>query len=77
MRIDGSMLCPDCVECCKDLDAEGTAYVFCDFADDLQNLKDFLLIRDTNPVFDSVKREGKIGIPCLVHLDGTITLTWK
>ena len=26
MRIYGSMLCPDCVECCKDLDAAGTSY---------------------------------------------------
>lgn len=77
MRIYGSMLCPDCVECCKDLDAAGTSYVFYDFADDLRNLKEFLKLRDTNPVFDTLKQEGKIGIPCIVHSDGTISLTWK
>ena len=77
MRIFGSMLCLDCVECCKDLDAAGTSYVFLDFADDLKNLKEFLKLRDTEPVFDGVKREGKIGIPCIVHSDGTVTLTWK
>lgn len=77
MRIYGSMLCPDCVECCKDLDASGTPYVFCDFADDLKNLKDFLKIRDTETIFDELKQEGKIGIPCIVHPDGKISLTWK
>lgn len=77
MRIYGSMLCPDCVECCKDFDAAGTAYVFCDFADDLRNLKEFLKLRDTESVFEEIKREGKIGIPCIVLDDGTVRFTWK
>jgi glutaredoxin-related protein len=77
MTIYGSMLCPDCVECVKDLDAAGTAYIFCDFSDNLLNLKNFLKIRDQNDVFEEVKREGKIGIPCIVYDDGTVSLTWK
>lgn len=77
MRIYGSMRCPDCVECCKDLDAAGTQYDFLDFDNDLKSLKEFLLLRDTEPVFDEVKREGKIGIPCIVNPDGTVRLTWK
>ena len=77
MRIYGSRLCPDCVDCCKDLNAAGTHYVFLDFADDVNNLKEFLKLRDALPVFDEAKREGKIGIPCIVHPDGTVTLTWK
>lgn len=77
MIIYGSMLCPDCVECCKDLDVAGVAYTFCDFADDLAHLKAFLKIRETDPQFEALKREGKIGIPCILHEDGTVTLTWK
>ena len=77
MLIYGSMLCPDCVECCKDLDSAGVSYTFCDFAEDLCSLKTFLKLRDENPVFVDVKREGKIGIPCIVHDDGTVTLNWK
>ena len=41
MTIYGSMLCPDCVERVKDLDAAGTAYIFCDFSDNLLYLKIF------------------------------------
>ena len=77
MRIYGSMLCPDCVACCKDLDAAGIRYTFLEFSEDLKNLKEFLKIRDENPVFEGVKQEGKIGIPCIVDDDGCVSLTWK
>ena len=77
MLIYGSMLCPDCVDCVKDLNTAGIAYQFCDFADDLAHLKAFLKIRDAEPVFEELKREGKIGIPCLVYDDGTVSLNWK
>lgn len=76
MLIYGSMLCPDCVECCKKLDASGTPYTFCEFSEDLANLKTFLKLRDTLEIFDAVKAEGKIGIPCIVREDGTVTLNW-
>jgi glutaredoxin-related protein len=77
MVIYGSMLCPDCVQCCKDLDAAGIAYTFCDFADDLSHLKAFLKIRESDPQFEELKREGKIGIPCIVRDDGVVSLAWK
>ena len=45
IKIYGSMLCPDCVACRKDLDEAGTAYEYLDFSEDLKNLKEFLKIR--------------------------------
>ena len=77
MIIYGAMLCPDCVECCKDLDAIGVAYEFRSITDDLRYLKEFLKLRDSSIVFDAVKAEGKIGIPCLLGDDGRISLSWK
>ena len=77
MIIYGTMQCPDCVQCCKDLDAAGVSYTFLEFSDNLKNLKDFLKIRDSAPIFISVKQEGKIGIPCIVRDDGSVTLDWK
>jgi len=76
MIIYGSMLCPDCVECRKDLDAAGTTYEYRDFSDNLMYLKEFLKLRDENPLFDEIKREGKIGIPCIVWDDGSIHFDW-
>ena len=76
LKIYGSMLCPDCVACCKDLDRAGVSYEFLDFADHLKNLKDFLAIRDREPIFDSIRENGSIGIPCIVEEDGSVSLSW-
>ena len=77
IKIYGSMLCPDCVACRKDLDEAGVVYEYLDFSADLKNLKEFLKIRDGNPLFDELRAEGKIGIPCIVREDDTITLNWE
>jgi glutaredoxin-related protein len=39
-------------------------------------LKAFLALRDTDPVFAQVRAEGKIGIPCILQEDGTVSLDW-
>lgn len=77
LKIYGSMLCPDCVRCRKDLDGAGVTYEYRDFADSLKNLKEFLSIRDSSALFDEARARGGIGIPCIVREDGTVTLDWK
>lgn len=76
LKIYGSMLCPDCVQCRADLDKAGVAYEYLDFAENLRNLKEFLMLRET-PLFADIRKEGKIGIPCIVKEDGSITLSWE
>lgn len=76
IKIYGSMLCPDCVKCREDLYSAGISYDYLDFADDLRNLKEFLILRD-QPVFDAIRKEGRIGIPCIRKEDGSILLDWK
>ena len=39
-----------------------------------EQIKEFLKIRDTSPLFEEVRREGKIGIPCFVLPCGEVTL---
>ena len=75
--IYGTMLCKDCVQCRKELDAAGVSYTFKEFSDELLNLKEFLTIRDNTPVFDTVRTEGRIGIPCIVKEDGSVALDWQ
>ncbi len=77
IKIYGSMLCKDCVQCREDLDKAGVSYEYLDFADSLLHLKEFLAIREGNPLFDVVRENGGIGIPCIVKEDGTITLDWE
>jgi glutaredoxin-related protein len=76
IKIYGSMLCKDCVQCREDLDRAGVPYEYLDFAQELKNLKEFLEIRDREPQYEAVRQRGVIGIPCIVREDGTITLDW-
>ena len=77
LKIYGSMLCKDCVQCREDLDKAGVAYEYLDFAEELKNLKEFLAIRDSDPQFDEVRQRGGIGIPCIVTEEGNILLDWE
>lgn len=76
MIIYGSMLCPDCVQCRKDLDERGVIYEYREITEDLGYMKEFLKLRDENYGFDAIKAEGKIGIPCILHDDGLISFQW-
>ena len=76
LKIYGSMLCPDCVQCREDLDQAGVGYEYLDFSESLKNLKEFLVLRDNIAVFEDVRKDGRIGIPCLVDEEGNVSLSW-
>lgn len=77
LKIYGSMQCPDCVRCRADLDQAAVPYEYLDFADSLRNLKAFLDLRDREEAFAEVKAAGKIGIPCILAEDGTLSFDWE
>lgn len=77
LKIYGTLRCPDCVECKADLDRAGVEYTFLDFDTDLKLLKELLKLRDSDAVFETARKEGNIGIPCIVREDGTVTLSWE
>lgn len=77
LKIYGSMLCRNCVECREAFDKAGVEYEYLDFSEKLQNLKDFLKLRDGSPLFDECRENGRIGIPCIQREDGSITLDWE
>lgn len=77
LKVYGSMLCPDCVNCCNKFKEANLEFEFLDFADSLLNLKDFMKLRDGSSVFDEIRSAGKIGIPCVVRPDGSFTLDWQ
>ena len=77
LKIYGSMLCPDCVKCREDLERAGIAYEYLDFSEHLLHLKEFLALRDNESVFEEVRSNGKIGIPCIVDEAGNVSLDWE
>ena len=74
IKIYGMDTCPDCVYV-NDQVIGNANYVKVDIGTHVRNLKEFLKLRDNNPVFDEAKRIGIVGIPCFVLEDGTVTLT--
>ena len=70
----GTNACPDCVHAEEVLKDKNISYIYLDCTDSTANLKRFLKLRDHEPLFDEVKKEGKIGIPCFQLEDGTLTL---
>ena len=77
LKVYGMKICPDTVECCEALTRAGVEYEFLDFAEKTANLKAFLKLRDSSPLFDSVRQVGGIGIPCIQREDGSITFDWE
>lgn len=77
LKIYGTDLCPDCVNCKKELDQAGVSYEYLNISEDLKCLKEFLKLRDEQAVFVQIKGEGKIGIPCIVDGEGKVSLSWE
>ena len=77
LKIYGSRLCPDCVNCCRELQEANIEFEYCDFADNLLYLKEFLKLRDASSLFDEIRAAEKIGIPCILREDGSFALDWK
>lgn len=48
-----------------------------DIGEDVHDMKEFLKLRDNNPVFDEEKATGDVCIPCYVREDGSVTLSSK
>ncbi|MDO5725825.1 MAG: glutaredoxin [Tissierellia bacterium] len=48
------------------LSKENIEFEYIDILESLPNLKKFLHIRDNSKKFDEVKKNGRIGIPCLL-----------
>lgn len=70
----GTNACPDCTEAVRVLDEKQAQYTYLEFSESTANLKRFLKLRDTEAIFDDVKKAGKIGVPCFKLSDGTLTL---
>ena len=77
LKVYGMKICPDTVECLEALTKAGIPHEYLDFAEKTANLKEFLKLRDDSPLFDAVRQEGNIGIPCIQREDGSITLNWQ
>ena len=66
IRIYGMHTCPDCA-CIEEQVKDNDGYEIIDIGEHVRNLKAFLRLRDSSPVFDEARRNGSIGQPQKGH----------
>jgi glutaredoxin-related protein len=66
----GSHVCPDTIFALNELISHGIEFEYRDISGAMQHLKAFLAIRDQDPMFDELKKLGKVGIPLFILPDG-------
>ncbi len=77
MRVYGAEICVDCRNYKAIQKNRGFEAEYIDICENTKNMKEFLEIRDTDPVFDEVKKRGGIGIPLFVREDGKKTFDFN
>lgn len=73
MKVYGTEICIDCRNYKAIQKSRGFEAEYVDITADTANLREFLKIRDTSPLFDEVRAHNGIGIPLFVKEDGTMT----
>lgn len=74
MKVYGAQICADCRNYKAIQKSRGFEAEYVDITEDTGKLKEFLQIRDHDPVLAPVKERGGIGIPLFVNEDGQKTL---
>lgn len=69
----GSHLCPDTIYALCKLKENNVDFDFKDISSSFPALKEYLNIRETNPIYEEVKNKGELGIPCFLK-DEKVTL---
>lgn len=74
VTVIGSHLCPDTLGALNRLWAEGAEIDFKDILSCHADLKEYLNLRENSPVYGDVRGTDRLGIPCFISEDGTVTL---
>ena len=77
VTVVGSHLCPDTLYALNKLTEAGIEMDFKNLSASLPDLKVYLGLRDTEPMYEKVKAGGGSGIPCFILEDGTKTMDLK
>ncbi|MCR4831119.1 MAG: glutaredoxin-related protein [Pseudobutyrivibrio sp.] len=74
IKIYGLHTCPYCDFLQPQIEGKENEYKYIDIGQHVQNMHEFMDLRDNRPEFDHSKEIGDIGIPCFLFEDGRISL---
>ncbi len=73
LKVIGSHLCPDTLYALNCLCQAGAEVDFQDILSCHAALLDYLALREASPLYADVRGQRRIGIPCFVREDGSMT----
>lgn len=74
VTVIGSHLCPDTLYALNQLSAAGAEISFKDILSCHADLMAYLTLRDTSDLYAEIRGTERLGVPCFVCEDGTMTL---
>lgn len=74
IKIYGLSTCPYCDYIYEQVKDRKDEFEYINIGAHVNNLKQFMHLRDTDPVFDHCKAAGDIGIPAFVFEDGRVSV---
>lgn len=77
IKVIGSHCCPDTLYALNQLAAAGVEIDFVDILASHADLKQYLALRDSDPLYAEIRGTERLGIPCFVKEDGSKTLDLK
>lgn len=73
IKVYGSSICPGTMRFLAILTENNVMPLFINVTGSIDHLKEFITIRDSSPLFDSVRGTGVIGFPLVQFEDGSYT----
>ena len=76
MKVYGTDICMDCRNYKAIQKSRGFQAEYIDITESTSSMKEFLEIRDLDPLYAEIREEHTIGIPLFVREDGLKTFDW-
>ena len=73
----GSHLCPDTIYAVNRLAEAGIEMEYKDILSCHAALREYLHIRETSPLYAEIRGTERLGVPCFIREDGSMTLELK
>lgn len=74
ITVVGSHLCPDTLYALHQLSAANAEISFVDILASHETLQTYLHIRETSDLYSEIRGTQRLGVPCFIREDGTMTL---
>ncbi len=75
LTVIGSHACPHTLAALNKLMEAGVSVDFKDILGSHADLKAYLALRDSDPLYEDIRGTARIGIPCFIREDGSATLS--